>query len=107
MTAPVAAGNIPRMERNTLAKILDTADGIVSGGKDGYRVKDSHRVSFYLGQAGQAMEISDVERCVLEEGFVAIHRREQKGIVFVDYGVVYGLATRALKEGEARKTGFA
>ncbi len=94
------------MERITLAQILQTADGIADSGKDGYRVKDTHRVSFYLGQAGQAMEISDVERCVLEESFVAIHRREQKGIVYVDYVVVYGLATRAMKEGEARKTGF-
>jgi hypothetical protein len=106
LTEPTPAGNIPRMERNTLAQILHTADGITDGGKDGYRVADTHRVSFYLGQAGQAMEISDVERCVLEESFVAIHRREQKGVVFVDYAVVYGLATRALKEGEARKTGF-
>lgn len=94
------------MERTTLAQVLHTADGIVDSGEDGYQVKDTHRVSFYLGQAGQAMEISDVERCMLEEGFVALHRREQKGVVYVDYGVVYGLATRAMKEGEARKTGF-
>ncbi|MBC7173064.1 MAG: hypothetical protein H5U40_11575, partial [Polyangiaceae bacterium] len=90
----------------TLSEILKSADGIADGGKDGFRVKDSHRVSFYLGQAGQAMEISDVERCVLEESFVSIHRREQKGTVYVDYSVVYGLASRAMKEGEARKTGF-
>jgi hypothetical protein len=94
------------MERTTLAHILDATDGI-TGGKDGYRIGEDHRVSFYLGQAGQAMEISDIDRCELHEGYLAVHRRDHKGVLFAEYGAIYAVACRAMREGESRRTGFA
>jgi hypothetical protein len=98
-------GNIALMERSTLARILDAAEGI-AGTKQSYQVSDSHRVSFYLGQAGQAMEIADVDRCELHEDYLVLHRRDNKGTVYIEYGAVYGLSNKALRDGEARRTGF-
>ena len=93
------------MEASTLARILDAADG-VTGGDSKYEVDENHRVTFYLGRPGQAMEARDVEAIAVSEGFIALTRRDEEGVLYAPTAEVAAVSVRRAKTGEGRRTGF-
>ncbi len=93
------------MEANTLAKILDAADG-VTGGAERYEVAEDHRVTFYLGKPGQAMEARDVATIAVGDGFLALTRRDEEGTLYAPLTEVAAVSVRKAKTDEGRRTGF-
>jgi len=93
------------MDASTLARILEAADG-VTGGESRYEVADDHRLTFYLGRPGQAMEAREVLTIELGEGFVAITRGDDEGTLYAPIDTVAALHVRRAKTEEGRRTGF-
>ena len=93
------------MTRETLAKMLEATAGVAEE-KGTWEVADEHRVTFYVGQPGQAMSLSDVKSLRLHDGFLEVVMREHGTSVFVSDEDVAGFANRPLKTKEARRAGF-
>lgn len=94
------------MTRQTLAKILEAAEGIAAADGGRYEVADKHRVTFYIGRPGQAMAVSEVAACALEDDFVRVVTREHGTSLFVEYDAVHAVADRPPKDREERRAGF-
>ncbi|MCA9578762.1 MAG: hypothetical protein R3B40_01705 [Polyangiales bacterium] len=97
------------MNRSTLENILDRASGVTRATKNGseFEVEEGHRVTFYLGRPGQAMEISDVQRCQLHDDFVELASGESETVTFVEYDAIHALAAKPPKGDAKRRAGFA
>ncbi|MCA9536915.1 MAG: hypothetical protein KC593_24700 [Myxococcales bacterium] len=97
------------MNRSTLENILDRASGVTRGAKNGsvFEVEEGHRVTFYLGRPGQAMEISDLQRCTLHDDYVELASGESETITFVEYEAIHALAAKPPKGDAKRRAGFA
>ena len=100
------------MNRTTLERILDHAEGISrenGGSKDAseFGIQEGHRVTFYLGRPGQAMEISDVSQCVLHEDFVEVSERESDNTSYIEYDAIHAVAAKPPKGEARRRAGFA
>ncbi|MBX3250826.1 MAG: hypothetical protein KF901_26850 [Myxococcales bacterium] len=93
------------MERSTLARILTQATG-VKGEADTWQTEEDHRLTFYLGQPGQAMIVANVAKVRFDEEFIQLTRVGRDGELFVTYDAVHGLGV-VLPEGErGRRAGF-
>ena len=93
------------MDKAILRSILGAAEGVTL--EDGsYQVSEKHRVTFYVGQPGQAMVISDVASCSLEDHFVTIVSRETGAAVYVEYESIHALSDRPPAVETSRRAGF-
>ena len=103
LTTRTAASTMPSMDRETLGSILEQADGTEAGKPSRYGVKEGHRVSIYLGEIGQAMVVSDIVSCALEEKFVMVETKDSRRVLYVPYETVQAIAD----EPPRTRTGFA
>ncbi|HJL06227.1 MAG TPA: hypothetical protein RMH85_20560 [Polyangiaceae bacterium LLY-WYZ-15_(1-7)] len=92
------------MEASTLAHILGAAPGITET-KGTFEVEEGHRVTFYLGQPGQAMIVRGIVRVRLEDEYVHLGR-EGDGELFLTYGAVHGVGVQPPEEAAKRRAGF-
>lgn len=93
------------MDRTTLGRILESADGVLTAKGDRYEVAEGHRISFYLGDVGEAMIVRDVATCVNGEHFVTLVHREDSVSLFVEHSLIRAVAATPSKSG-GRRPGF-
>ncbi|MEM8607208.1 MAG: hypothetical protein AAGF92_08885 [Myxococcota bacterium] len=93
------------MERPTLQAMLDAANGIEREG-DQYTVSEGHRVSLYVGEPGQGMEVAEVVSVKLTDAFCELTSGEHRATYFVEYSSLHGLSVRAPSGGSGRRAGF-
>ena len=93
------------MERPTFEAMLQAAVGVARDG-DAYTVEDGYSLSVYIGQPGQAMEVSEVEKVRLDSAFCEATSREHHAIYFVEYSSLHGLCVRPPSGGGGRRAGF-
>jgi hypothetical protein len=96
---------LARMERSTLARILTQATG-VKGDAETWETEEGHRLTFYIGQAGQAMVVGNVAKVRFDEGFVQLSRPGRDGDLFITYELVHGLSVVLPEEKSGRRAGF-
>ena len=94
------------MKRDVIEKILARAPG-VEASKDRYKVSEEHRLSLYLGEAGRAMVVGEIDRIVLDEDFLEVTTREDETVLYVSYDAVQAVSFRPPKESRGRRAGFA
>jgi hypothetical protein len=92
------------MEPKTLTHVLDRALGIEGSGHE-FRVDGDHRLTLFLGEAGEGMEVGDVSSMTLHDDFLEVVTR-QEGTYYLSYAPVQGICVRASKAKSGR-TGFA
>ncbi len=105
LTCPPRPETIGPMDRSTLARILEEADGI-TGKESVFEASSGHQLSFYLGQPGQALVLTEILKVHLHQGYVQLDRKPTEGSVFLDYEAVHGLALRPPDEVRGRRPGF-
>lgn len=93
------------MERPTLEAMLEAAIGVARKG-DVYTVAEDHGMSVYIGEPGQAMEVSEVVELKLHDAFCEATSREHHAVYFVEYRSLHGLCLRPPSGGGARRAGF-
>jgi hypothetical protein len=93
------------MERPTLEAMLDAAAGIERSG-DRYAVAEGYSLSIYLGEPGQAMEVSEVAELALGPAFCEATSREHNAAYYVEYSSLHGLCVRPPSGGGGRRAGF-
>ena len=71
--------------------MLEAADGVERGG-DQYSVAQGYRLSVYIGEPGQAMEVSEIEKLKLGAAFFEATSREHNSTYFVEYSTYTGSA---------------
>ena len=96
------------MNRKTLERILDRAEGTSSSkGEDAeFAISEEHRLTFYLGRPGQAMEISNVSTVRLEEGHVELTSRDGDTVSFIEYDALHAVRATRPSEDKSHRTGF-
>lgn len=105
LTGPPRPETIAPMDRSTLTRILEEADGITSSGSV-FEPSEGHRLSFYLGEPGRAMVLGEVRAVHLHQGYVQLDRKPTDGSLFFDYEAIHGLALRPPDEISGRRPGF-
>ena len=93
------------MERPTFEAMLDAAAGVERNGND-FSVQDGFSLSLYIGQPGQAMEVSEVAKISLRDPFCEATSREHHSVYFVEYSSVHGICVRPPSGGGGRRAGF-
>lgn len=93
------------MERATFEAMLGAAEGVARD-DNRYSVEDEYGLSLYIGQPGQAMEVSEVENVTLHDAFVEAVSREHHTVYFVEYSSLHGLCVRPPSGGGGRRAGF-
>ena len=93
------------MERATFEAMLEAASGVKRNG-DEYTVADDYSLSVYIGDPGQAMEVSEVVGLRLQAAFCETTSREHHTVYFVEYSNLHGLCVRPPSGGGARRAGF-
>ena len=93
------------MERPTFEAMLEAAQGIERNG-DEYSVEDGYSLSIYIGDPGQAMEVSEVATLKLDGAFCEATSREHQTAYFVEYSSLHGLCVRPPSGGGGRRAGF-
>lgn len=93
------------MDKAILRSILGQAQGVTADGS-AYEVAEKHRLTFYIGRPGQAMVVSDVASCRLEDHFVAIVSRESGATIYVEYETIHALSDRPPAPDLSRRAGF-
>jgi hypothetical protein len=93
------------MTRETLQAILRAAAGLQEKSNT-FRAKPEQRVTFYLGNDGRGLVVSQVEEVRFEDGFVALKTKEV-GQIFADYAALYAVSLQPPKENAPNKAGFA
>ena len=93
------------MERPTLEAMLEAATGIDRDG-DNYTVTEGYRLSVYVGEPGQAMEVSEVRSLRLSDLFCEATSDEHDAVYFLEYSSLHGISVRPPTGGGARRTGF-
>lgn len=93
------------MERSTFEAMLQAADGIEQSG-DAYAVGEGYTVSVYIGEPGQAMEVSEVAKLRLDTAFIEATSREHHSVYYLEYSSLHGLCVRPPNGGGGRRTGF-
>lgn len=97
--------NMRAMERMVLAEILGNAPGVEREG-DAFKTASGHRLSFYVGQPGQAMVIGDVVTCQLQDSYLELVTRETGATIYLAYDAIHGLSRRPPDPKEERRAGF-
>ena len=85
--------------------MLDAAAGVERNG-DRCAVQDGFSVSVYIGDPGQAMEVSEVEALALNDAFCEATSREHNAVYYVEYSSLHGLCVRPPSGGGGRRAGF-
>lgn len=85
--------------------MLDAAAGVERSG-DGYGVADGYSLSIYIGEPGQAMEVSEVVALALNDSFCEASSREHNAIYYLEYSSLHGLCVRPPSGGGGRRAGF-
>jgi hypothetical protein len=93
------------MERPTLEAMLDAASGVERSG-DEYTVTEGYSLSVYIGDPGQAMEVSEVVGLLLHAAFCEATSREHHTVYFVEYSSLHGLCVRPPSGDGGRRPGF-
>lgn len=93
------------MERPTFEAMLEAAPGIERDGNE-YSVDEGHSLSVYIGQPGQAMEVSEVAKLRLDDAFCEATSREHQTVYLVEYSSLHGLCVRPPSGGGGRRAGF-
>lgn len=85
--------------------MLEAATGVERDG-DEYTVAEGYTLSVYIGDPGQAMEVSEVARLKLDPGFCEATSREHNSVYYVEYSSLHGLCVRPPSGGGGRRAGF-
>ena len=85
--------------------MLEAADGVERNG-DEYGVAEGYSLSVYIGQPGQAMEVSEIAKLELGAAFFEATSREHSSTYFVEYSSLHGLCVRPPSGGGGRRAGF-
>jgi hypothetical protein len=103
------------MERPTFEAMLEAATGVEREGNE-YRVTEGYSLSVYIGDPGQAMEVSEVGQAMevsevvglrLDAAFCAATSREHNSVYYVEYSSLHGLCVRPPSGvGGGRRAGF-
>jgi len=93
------------MERPTFEAMLEAASGVARNG-DAYAVEEGVGLSLYIGDPGQAMEVSEVASLELRPAFCEATSREHNSVYFVEYSNIHGLCVRPPTGGGGRRAGF-
>lgn len=93
------------MERPTFEAMLRAATGVERDG-DEYTVADGYSLSVYIGEPGQAMEVSEVAALRLDAAFCEATSREHNSVYYVEYSSLHGLCIRPPAGGGGRRAGF-
>ena len=93
------------MERPTFEAMLEAAAGVERQGDD-YSVAEGYSLSVYIGEPGQAMEVSEVEALRLQEIFLQATSREHQTVYYLEYSSLHGLRVRPPAGGGGRRAGF-
>ncbi len=94
-----------RMERPTLEAMLEAATGVDRDG-DHYTVTEGYRLSVYVGEPGQAMEVSEVLSLRLKDAFCEATSGEHDAVYYLEYNSLHGLSVRPPSGGGAHRPGF-
>ncbi|MGB5523838.1 MAG: hypothetical protein WBM96_14820 [Polyangiales bacterium] len=93
------------MERPTFEAMLEAAPGVEREG-DAYTIADGYSLSVYIGDPGQAMEVSEVAAVKLRAAFCEATSREHHTVYFVEYSSLHGLCVRPPSGGRGQRAGF-
>ena len=93
------------MERPTFEAMLEAAGGVEREGAE-YTVSEGYSLSLYIGEPGQAMEVSEVARLQLHAQFCEATSREHNAVYLVEYSSLHGLCCRPPSGGGGRRAGF-
>ncbi len=93
------------MERPTFEAMLEAAPGVERDG-DAYTVADGYSMTVYIGDPGQAMEVSEVAALRLQTAFCEVTSREHHTAYFVEYSGLHGLCVRPPSGAGGRRAGF-
>jgi len=93
------------MERPTFEAMLEAADGVEQDGND-YSVAEGYSLCVYVGQPGQAMEVSEVGALRLDTAFCEATSREHNSVYFLEYSSLHGLCVRPPAGSGGRRAGF-
>lgn len=85
--------------------MLEAADGVERSG-DEYGVAEGYSLSVYIGEPGQAMEVSEIAKLRLGAAFFEATSREHNSNYFVEYSSLHGLCVRPPSGGGGRRAGF-
>ena len=85
--------------------MLEAADGVERNG-DEYGVAEGYSLSVYIGEPGQAMEVSEIAKLKLGGAFFEATSREHNSTYFVEYSSLHGLCVRPPSGGGGRRAGF-
>ncbi len=85
--------------------MLEAADGVARAG-DAYSVAEDYGLSVYIGEPGQAMEVSEITELKLGQAFFEATSREHNATYFVEYSSLHGLCVRPPSGGGGRRAGF-
>jgi len=85
--------------------MLEAASGVKRDG-DGYKVAEGFNLSLYIGEPGQAMEVSEVAAIRLQEAFCEASSREHHAVYFLEYSSLHGLCVRPPSGAGGRRAGF-
>ena len=96
---------LPRMESATFEAMLDAAAGVERNGNR-CAVADVYSRSIYIGDPGQAMEVSEVAVLDLNDAFCEASSREHNAVYYVEYSSLHGLCVRPPSGGGGRRAGF-
>ncbi len=93
------------MERPTFEAMLEAAPGVQRDGNE-YAVEEGYSLSVYIGEPGQAMEVSEVTMVRLDTAFCEATSREHQSVYYVEYSSLHGLCVRPPSGGGGRRAGF-
>ena len=94
------------MERPTFEAMLEAATGVEREGNE-YTVTQGYSLSVYIGDPGQAMEVSEVLGLRLDAAFCAATSREHNSVYYVEYSSLHGICVRPPSGvGGGRRAGF-
>jgi len=93
------------MERPTFEAMLEAADGVEQNGND-YSVAEGYSLCVYVGQPGQAMEVSEVGALRLDTAFCEATSREHNSVYFLEDSSVHWLCVRPPAGSGGRRAGF-
>jgi hypothetical protein len=93
------------MERETLESMLAEADG-VQRSEERYLVGDGFRLSLYVGEPGQAMEVAEVSSLQMRDAYCQISSSETNTVFYLEYSSLHGIAVRAPNSAGGRRAGF-
>ena len=100
------------MNRDTLEKILQrmvasgslAQDGDADGGER-FEIQEGHRVTFYIGRPGQAMQIEDIGALQLLETHLELASKDGASTSYLQFDALHAVKATA-SERSSRRAGF-